>query len=62
MRQRFTERIGKRSPKSEVQIESMDMDLRNGLWNVVTSFICQPMMESTMAMYNSRFEMFINDL
>jgi hypothetical protein len=32
---RFSERIGKRAPKDVIQVDSMDEDLRNGLWNVV---------------------------
>ena len=32
---RFSERIGERQPKSKMQVDSMDDDLRNGLWNAV---------------------------
>lgn len=32
---RFSERIGKKKVKCELQLESMDNDLRNGLWNVL---------------------------
>lgn len=32
---RFSERIGKKEVKCELQLESMDTDLRNGLWNVL---------------------------
>src|SRR5215472_10846800 len=30
---RFSERIGAKAPKTVLQLESMDDDLRNGLWN-----------------------------
>jgi hypothetical protein len=32
---RFSERIGKKKPKCGLQIESMDTDLKNGLWNIL---------------------------
>lgn len=31
---RFSERIGVKHPKTALQLDSMDHDLRNGLWNV----------------------------
>jgi hypothetical protein len=31
---RFSERIGKKTPKCDLQVESMDDDLRNGLWDI----------------------------
>jgi hypothetical protein len=39
---RFSERIGKRAPKDVIQVDSMDDDLRNGLWNVVLKHIVNP--------------------
>jgi hypothetical protein len=33
---RFSERMGFKAPRSAVQLESMDTDLRNGLWNVLS--------------------------
>jgi hypothetical protein len=35
MSKRFSERIGKKDPKTAIQVESMDSDLRNSLWNVL---------------------------
>ena len=35
----FSQRIGKKPASKELQIESMDKDLKNGLWNVVKKFI-----------------------
>ncbi|MCX5636320.1 MAG: hypothetical protein NTX52_01325 [Planctomycetota bacterium] len=32
---RFSERMGKKKVKCDLQVESMDTDLRNGLWNVL---------------------------
>ena len=32
---RFSQRIGKRPVKDQLQIEAMDSDLKNGLWNVL---------------------------
>lgn len=32
---RFSQRIGKKPSTKEIQLESMDDDLRNGLWNVI---------------------------
>jgi AbiJ N-terminal domain 4 len=31
---RFSERVGAKTPKTILQVDSMDDDLRNGLWNV----------------------------
>ena len=33
---RFSERMGLTSPKTQIQIESMDDDLRHRLWNVLS--------------------------
>jgi hypothetical protein len=35
---KFSERIGKREPKVDLQIDSIDDDLRNGLWNVFYNY------------------------
>ena len=32
---RFSERIGKKKGKCELQVDSMDDDLRNSLWNML---------------------------
>lgn len=40
---RFSERIGKRQIKVEIQLNYMDKDLLNGLWNVITVHILEPM-------------------
>ena len=40
---KFSERIGIREVKSTIQIESMDSDLKNGLWNVLIHFCWRPL-------------------
>src|SRR5690242_13897383 len=35
----FSERIGKNSPKSIIQREEVDQELRVGLWNVLDGFV-----------------------
>jgi len=32
---RFSQRIGKKPTMKEIQLESMDTELKNGLWNVI---------------------------
>ncbi len=53
MKDRFTERIGKKNPKVAIQIESMDKDLRNGLWNIFTSYVWNPMKSDSQIYENS---------
>ncbi len=40
---KFSERIGKTPIKTGIQLDSMDNELRNSLWNIVTIFLVQPM-------------------
>ena len=49
---RFSERIGKRQPKVEIQLDSMDSYLRNGLWNIFYRFILEPMQQSDALPYS----------
>lgn len=42
---RFSERIGRKDKKVDIQIDSIDLDLRNGLWNVFSVLINEPMKE-----------------
>lgn len=44
---RFSERIGKKEIKAEIQLDSMDEALRNGLWNILCIYIINKMCEST---------------
>ena len=41
----FSQRIGKKPVKVNIQKDTMDDDLRNGLWNVFWSFYVQPIVE-----------------
>ena len=38
---RFSERIGKRASKDIIQVDNMDDDLRNGLWNLVYGLLAR---------------------
>ncbi|MBT1700286.1 hypothetical protein KK083_25590 [Fulvivirgaceae bacterium PWU4] len=40
---KFSERIGKKQPRVNIQLDSMDDELRNGIWNVLTAYIIDPM-------------------
>jgi len=42
---RFSERIGKRQKKVDIQIDSIDQDLKNGIWNTLCIFINEPMVQ-----------------
>ncbi len=39
---RFSERIGKTQPRVNIQIDSMDTELKNGIYNVLHTYIFQP--------------------
>ena len=43
---RFSERIGKKPQKIEIQIDSIDVELKNGLWNIISMVIIEPMKRS----------------
>lgn len=62
MKDRFTERIGKKNPKVAIQIETMDKDLRNGLWNIFTSYVCNPMKSDSQIYENSQYNDFVHDI
>jgi hypothetical protein len=32
---RFSQRIGKKKATKEIQLESIDTELQNGLWNII---------------------------
>lgn len=40
---KFSERIGKREIKVEIQIDEIDIKLKNGLWNVISLYFIEPM-------------------
>jgi hypothetical protein len=43
---KFSERIGKSPIRTGIQLDSMDIELKNSLWNVVTIFLIEPMEKS----------------
>lgn len=40
---RFSERIGKKQPRVNIQLDSMDDELKNGLWNILTILVIDPL-------------------
>lgn len=44
---RFSQRIGKKPEKKEIQIEDIDLELRIRLWNVITIFIFDNLNDNT---------------
>lgn len=43
---RFSERIGKKEVKVEIQLDSMDIELKNSLWSVFSLYFMDPMCET----------------
>jgi hypothetical protein len=58
---RFSERIGKNQPKVEIQLDFMDQELKNSLWNVVCMFITEPMVKQQY-LYESPFKSFVESI
>lgn len=60
---RFSDRIGITKVKSTIQIDFIDEELRNGLWNVFQVFFIQPMIrQNGLYMYSSRFKSFVESI
>lgn len=57
----FSERIGKKQPKVEIQLDFMDQELKNSLWNVVCKFITKPM-EKRQYLYESPLKSFVESI
>lgn len=55
---RFSERIGKVQGRVNIQIDSMDDELKNGLWNIITLYIVGPMNEDSQFINRSAFHDF----
>ena len=53
MYEKITERIGLKKPKVAIQTENMDKELRNGLWNILTCYVCNPMKSDSQIYENS---------
>jgi hypothetical protein len=62
MYEKFTERIGLKKPKVAIQTENMDKELRNGLWNILTCYVCNPMKSDSQIYENTRYKDFIHDI
>lgn len=58
---KFSERIGMSEIKTELQLDYIDDELRNSLWNVVLQYINEPLRE-TSYLHNSKYKRFINSL
>lgn len=58
---RFSERIGKSEIKTDIQLDYIDEDLRNSLWNVVLQYINEPL-RNTNYLSSSDYETFIKSL
>jgi len=55
---KFSERIGKIQPKVAIQLDSMDDDLKNSLWNILLSYIIEPIADK-FYLHETEFEPFI---
>lgn len=58
---KFSERIGKKPLRVNIQLDSMDSELRNGLWNVLTIYIIDPV-KRRHDLQNSEFKELIEHL
>lgn len=60
-RKKFSERIGKSKVKTELQLDYIDTELKNSLWNVVLQYINEPL-RKTSYLHNSSYKTFIHSL
>lgn len=58
---KFSERIGKTKKKSEIQLDFIDEDLQNGLWNIISLSILKPLVRNH-TIESSPFQNFIYKL
>lgn len=58
---RFSERIGKIDIKSELQLEGMDKDLKNSIWNLINIFITEDVLRES-HLYKTIFDDFFVEL
>ena len=58
---KFSERIGKKTPRTSIQLDSIDMELRNSLWNIISAFLIEPM-EQRQWLRDSGFKNFVEHL
>src|SRR4051812_46538439 len=55
MSRRFSERVGKRALKTVIQIDSMDEELRNSLWNIMDCYIYRPLLKETLPLPYAKY-------
>jgi hypothetical protein len=53
---RFSERINKREIKVEIQLDYIDQELKNGLWNILSAYLLTPLEERTRWLKESNFK------
>jgi hypothetical protein len=58
---KFSERIGKKHIKVDIQIDSIDEELKNGLWNILCMFLTEPM-EQRNWIKESEYKVFIESI
>lgn len=58
---KFSERIGQSEIKVDIQLDYIDDDLKNGLWNLITMYITEPITSSRF-LSSSRFKALIHAL
>lgn len=61
MEKRFSQRIGKAEINTDIQLDYINEELKNGLWNVVFTYILEPI-RNTNFLHNSRYRDFIQSL
>lgn len=60
---KFSERIGKRIVKADIQLDAMDINLRNGLWNIIEVHIIAPLgRETSVCLKDSNFMTFFKTI
>jgi hypothetical protein len=59
---RFSERINKREIKVEIQLDYIDPELKNGLWNILCAYLFTPLKDRTQWLEESNFEAICEDI
>lgn len=58
---KFSERIGQNKVKVDIQLDYIDVDLKNSLWNLISIFITEPIRENRF-LSSSKYKSFIESL
>ncbi|GAB2868807.1 AbiJ-NTD4 domain-containing protein [Hymenobacter ruber] len=61
MAAKFSERIGKREPKMAIQTDTMDIELKNGIWNMINMHIISDVRKE-FYLKDSKFSLFFHGL